>query len=129
MQVFINSLISNYLDPIQIEALKTDFINYKVFDITPNYFGKDVGYDHPNTPSVLLQECVMHLHLNFNEWKPSVQPFKRTSDTHLIYCQGAMDPDAYLLITILDPDAHDQIKKFSIWCEIGEIAEQFRMQY
>ncbi len=54
---------------------------------------------------------------------------KRTSDIHLIYCQGALNDDHYCLLAILAPDAHDQERNRNIMYKLGQGAEQYRMKY
>lgn len=110
-----------------LEALILDFEDYKRTGDVPRHFGRDVPYDHPSTPPTVRFEQVKHLHLvdGANPSLHTVQ-FRRTSDVHLVYCQGAMNDDCYLLITILTPDGHAKARDRNIMSNIGMIAEKFR---
>lgn len=111
----------------KLDALILDFEKYKSTGKVPRQFGRDVPYDHPNTPPTVRFEQVKHLHLldGSNHSLHAVQ-FHRTSDVHLVYCQGAMNDNCYLLITILTPDGHAQARNRNIMSNIGEIAARFR---
>jgi len=76
-------------------------------------------------------EEIQHIHLG-SEDKPfplSKIQFYQTSDHHLIYCQGVMDDNCYLLMTILSPDAHEQARSRDIMYKLGVMAEKFRQQF
>lgn len=94
-------------------------------------FGKDVLYDHPHTPRLILQEQVRHVHLEDpgKPWLPGLPSHKRTSDHHLIYCQGAIHEDHYCLLALLSPQAHEQAKSFDRMSKLGVLAERFRKSY
>ncbi|SFT39247.1 mRNA interferase YafO [Kosakonia arachidis] len=73
----------------------------------PDAFGRDAPYDDDRTCPLVKEDRVAHIHLaNGNAPFPEfLRQFKRTNDqAHLVYCRGAMDPDAYLLIIILKPE-------------------------
>ena len=55
--------------------------------------------------------------------------FYQTSDVHLVYCQGALNDNFYLLMTILSPDGHEQAKSRDIMFKLGVMAGRFRNQY
>jgi mRNA interferase YafO len=80
---------------------------------------------------IILTEAVQHIHLG-NEENPlainKIQ-FYQTSDIHLVYCQGALDENCYLLMTILSPDAHKQARTTEIMFKLGVMAERFRKQF
>ena len=130
IRVFKSRLIRNLLSTDELNDLVNDFVSYKSTGIVPDNFGRDVPYDHPNTLPIVKSEEVQHIHLG-NEDKPlplkKIQ-FHRTSDIHLIYCQGASSDD-YLLMTILAPDGHEQAKSRNIMYKLGQMAELFREQY
>ncbi|SFC76284.1 type II toxin-antitoxin system YafO family toxin [Pseudoalteromonas denitrificans] len=96
-----------------------------------SYLGRDVLYDHPNNLPIVLAEKVKHIHLG-SEDKPlplkAIQ-FYKTSDIHLVYCQGIMDDNCYLLMTILSPDGHEQAKSPDVMYKLGVMAEKFRNQF
>ena len=126
-----SSVIRKVLREEELNALVDDFKSYKLTGNTPDNFGRDVPYDHPNTLPIILAEEVQHIHLG-SEDKPlpikKIQ-FYRTSDIHLVYCQGALNVNCYLLMTILSPDGHEQAKSRDIMFQLGVMAEKFRSQY
>lgn len=110
------------------KRLVADFKRYKQEGVVPETFGRDVPYDHPHTLPSVLSEELQHLHL-----APADDPFPlrtlqfaRTSDTHLVYCQGAMDPNCYALISILSPDAHTQARRRDLMLNLAKSAALFR---
>jgi mRNA interferase YafO len=94
-------------------------------------FGRDERYDHLHTPPLVKSEEVAHIHLEDSgrPWPPGRDPYRNTSDAHLIYCRGAINEDCYLLMAILEPDAHEQAKQFGLMVKLGEMAENFRQQF
>lgn len=113
------------------KRLVADFIRYKQEGVVPETFGRDAPYDHPNTLPTVLAEDLRHLHLASVDKPFSLRTiqFSRTSDTHLVYCQGAMDPDCYALIAILSPDAHAQALQRDIMLNLAKSAAMFRNQH
>lgn len=113
------------------KKLVADFKRYKQEGVVPETFGRDVPYDHLNTPPSVRDEDLRHLHLASAD-KPfplrSIQ-FSRTSDTHLIYCPGILDPNCYALIAILTPDAHKQALQRDIMLKLAKTAELFRNEH
>jgi mRNA interferase YafO len=131
IRVFKSSVIRKVLTEEELNALVDDFKSYKLTGNTPDNFGRDVPYDHPDTLPIILAEEVQHIHLG-SEDKPlplkKVQ-FYKTSDIHLVYCQGASDENCYLLMTILAPDGHAQAKSRDIMFKLGVMAEKFRNKF
>ena len=131
IRVFKSGIIRQMLTTEELDALVGDFKSYKLTGNAPESFGRDVPYDHPNTLPIVLAEEIQHIHLG-SEDKPlplkKIQ-FYQTSDIHLIYCQGAIDDNCYLLMTILSPDAHEQAKSRNIMYKLGIMAEKFRNSF
>ena len=125
---FKSQIILRQLTSEQLEQLVTDFRTYKEAGLLPDTFGRDVKYDHPHTYPLVRAEDVAHIHLTDREhlWPIHYVQFKRTSDIHLVYCQGASNPEHYLLIAILTPDAHEQARQNNVMANIGKMAERFR---
>lgn len=131
IRVFKSSVIRNQLTKDELDQLTDDFKRYKATNISPENFGRDAPYDHPNTLAVLKAEQVQHIHLG-SEDKPL--PFNRiqfhqTSDVHLVYCQSFNVDDIYLLIAILSPNAHQQANNREVMFKLGVMAESFRNKY
>lgn len=131
IRIFKSKLITKQLTEEQLEQLINDFRQYKETGLLPDTFGRDVRYDHPNTYPLVKLEEVSHIHLTDGDhpWPIWIVQYKRTSDIHLVYCQGAISTDCYLLIAILSPDAHQQARNNSIMANIGRTAELFRQQH
>jgi len=131
IRVFKSSVIRQIMTDEELDALVDDFKSYKLTGNISEYFGRDVPYDHPYTLPVILAEEVQHIHLG-SEDKPfplkKIQ-FYQTSDVHLVYCQGALDENYYLLMTILSPDGHKQARSRDIMFKLGVMAEKFRHQF
>ncbi|WP_042145899.1 MULTISPECIES: type II toxin-antitoxin system YafO family toxin [unclassified Pseudoalteromonas] len=131
IRVFKSSVIRKVLTEEELNTLVDDFKSYKLTGNTPDNLGRDVPYDHPNTLPIILAEEVQHIQLG-SEDKPlplkKVQ-FYKTSDIHLVYCQGASDENCYLLMTILAPDGHAQAKSRDIMFKLGVMAEKFRNKF
>ena len=71
-------------------------------------FGRDAPY---HRPTCVADYSLRHIHLispkqyqsyQFN----NVRLYDRTSDKHLIYARSPIDDNHYLLIAIVDPQAH-----------------------
>jgi mRNA interferase YafO len=87
-----------------------------------------VPYDHPNTLSSVRQEEIAHLHLadDSRQWPMHRIQFNRTSDKHLVYCRGFHDQDDYLLMIILEPNAHELARDNNILYKLAQMAARFR---
>ena len=132
IRIYKSKIIREQFPDSDLQALITDFKRYKSGQSLPDLFGRDVLYDHSNTPPIIKTEEVRHLHLATPEtpWKSqkAVQ-FSKTSDTHLVYCQAGSDPNSYLLIAVLSPDAHEQAKQKQLMITMGMMAETFRNRF
>ncbi len=131
MRVFKSDMIRQLLTADELAQLEQDFRQYKETGLAPDTFGRDELFDHPHTLPLVKSEDLRHIHLASPEQPFPLQKlqFFRTSDNHLIYCQGFLQSDHYLLITILAPDAHEQERNNEIMYRLGKIAEAFRQQY
>ena len=132
IRVLTSRIIRAQLTPSELNTLVEDFRGYKAGGGLPDLLGRDVPYDHPHTLPIIKNEEVWHLHLADPEqpW-PTLQlmQLKKTSDIHLVYCQGGIDQSLYLLMTILSPNAHDQANNNTLMFQLGTMAENFRNRY
>lgn len=130
IRVFTSPALRETLTEVEREQLVKDFRAYVGGDFRPN-FGRDVVYDHANTPRKVLFHQVRHLHLfdPGQPWEHEAPPFRKTSDHHLVYCAGLVDESCYLLMAILSPNAHDKARNSAIMERLGLMAEQFRARY
>lgn len=131
MEIFKGTLLKQQLTEAELSALEIDFRHYKETGILPDTFGRDELFDHPHTPSLVRQEEVRHIHLQHPtiDWQLRTIQFNRTSDIHLIYCQGYFRTDHYLLIAILKPNAHVLERDSNVMRKLGIAAESFRQKY
>ncbi len=131
IRVFKSDVIGQQLGKSELEQLAADFKCYKETGIPATYFGRDVPYDHPHTLPSVRDERIMHLHLAEGEqhWTGRQTQYGRTSDHHLVYCQGFYKADHFLLMAILRPDAHAQACNNSIMSNLAIMAAKFRAQF
>jgi len=131
IRVFKSSVIQELLDPSDLANLERDFKKYKVEGMQPDTFGRDALYDHPHSLPSIRQEEVRHIHLQDerSDWNIRTIQYYRTSDTHLVYCRGAIFDDRFLLITLLKPDAHNQARNNDIMTAIAKQAKIFREKH
>lgn len=131
MRVFKTNLIKSQLSEPELEQLTRDFKQYKQTGIPADTFGRDALYDYPHTlPSVRHAE-LRHLHIIEVSCGsiPNSNQYYRTSDDHLVYCEGFFNSGDFLMISILSPNAHAQARKNSLMFKLAEMAEDFRNQY
>tara|TARA_Y100001951_G_C11267707_1_gene256699 strand:+ start:41 stop:436 length:396 start_codon:yes stop_codon:yes gene_type:complete len=130
IRVFTSKVLDEALTPAERTALIQDFKQYKT-GVLPALFRKDVPYDHPLNLDIIKQEQVRHIHLaeNGTGFPILTAQFKRTSDTHLVYCRGFTSENCYLLMAILKPNAHDLAKSNQLMYKLGLMAQAFRQQF
>jgi len=132
IRVFKSALIRQQLDQQELEDLVADFLSYKQDGILPDTFGRDAPYDDDRTYPLVKAEQVSHIHLADSQapFPRFIRQFKRTSNqAHLVYCQGVMDQNTYLLMIVLKPKAHQLARDNNNMHKIGVMAEAFRMKY
>lgn len=128
VKVSVHSDLNSYPD---IRSLALDFCAFKRGDYVPNYFGRDGDYRRPRE---CLEEEVWHLHLSEiippdHYWTRVKNIFNRTSNKHLVYCRGFFDPKHFFLITVLDPNAHEDARNIDRMRDIAYQAQEFRASY
>ncbi|WP_240224550.1 type II toxin-antitoxin system YafO family toxin [Rheinheimera hassiensis] len=130
IRVFISKVLNEALTVDERAALIADFKQYKAGTL-PALFGKDVPYDHAFNLGIIKQEQVRHIHLasNGTGFAVLLTQMKRTSDTHLVYCQGFSNEHCYLLMAILQPNAHHLAKSNQLMYQLGVMAQAFRQQF
>jgi mRNA interferase YafO len=132
IRVFKSKLIRDQISSQELADLEADFLWYKEKGVLPDTFGRDAPYDDDRTYPLIKTEQVAHIHLadGGTAFPKYLRQYQRTSDrAHLVYCQGAMDSDIYLLIIILKPGAHKKARDNNYMSKIGKMAEAFRMKY
>tara|TARA_R110000850_G_scaffold250405_1_gene375593 strand:- start:1443 stop:1841 length:399 start_codon:yes stop_codon:yes gene_type:complete len=129
--VFTSRIIGKSMPEGQLKDLVEDFRNYKSTGHRPENFGRDVAYDSDVTLRIVREEEVQHIHLKDadSNWPVRAMQFQMTSDCHLLYCQGAINDDHYLLIAVLEPEAHQLARDNNVMYRVGQVAEKFRAIY
>ena len=127
LRVFVGKAIRDSLTQTERDGLVADFKRYKSTGELPDTFGRDVPYDHAHTLPAVRAEELMHLHLAENEpWPLSTVQFYRTSDKHLVYCQGYTDHNCYALMAFLEPEAHSKAWDRDLMLRLAASAQAFR---
>jgi len=90
-------------------------------------FGKDVPYNRPPTASYW---GLRHVHIIsrscFMRHEQAGTPLrKRTSDKHLVYAIHPFDANHYLLLAILNPDAHDVVRNEAVIRTFMDMCKEF----
>ncbi|WP_407935444.1 type II toxin-antitoxin system YafO family toxin [Alkalimonas cellulosilytica] len=130
IRVFTSKILDEALSKDERLALIADFKKYKS-GVLPAWFGKDVLYDHPYNLDIIKLEQVKHIHLATHGvgFPLFIAQVKRTSDIHLVYCQGFSNKNCYLLMAILQPNAHALARSNQIMYKLGLMAEAFRQKF
>lgn len=126
VRVFTSQIIREGLPDSELQLLVSKFKIYKETGETQNYFGRDVSF---NRPEAIKTAGLMHVHLNDRKsWGVRLLQFDRTSDTHIVYCQGYFNPSCYLLITLLN-GAHAKYRDNLLMLSLADVASGFRDKY
>lgn len=120
IRVFVDpDYLAKHLPKSELDILVAAFKRFKTGERV-DIFGKDRYYDEPGTFDWLEEHKVRHVHLRASGSSDY------TSDVALVYCEGRLEEDCYLLIAILKPDAHKKAWKRNIMWPLAEIARIFR---
>lgn len=118
---------AKYSNTLDLAKLITDFKLYKSTGKLPASLVRDVPYSRPE--SAKFAE-LRHIHVNFQEnWNLKLVQYGRTSNSAIVYCQGRVSKDNYLIIALLENFAHERSKKITFMCDLAELAEGFRKNY
>jgi len=120
VRVFISTKLQNHPN---IKKLASDFKTYKSEQkshFNDFKFGKDCSY---NRPQSIVDAEVDHVHL------VPIHNQGNTSDRFLVYTRGFTDSDAFLIIAILEPNAHELSRNVLNMLHLADIAEKFRNQF
>ena len=126
IKVYTSSLIRETMNSDNLSGLVFEFKSYKETGDAPLIFGRDASYDRPDS---VKKADMHHIHLKGKEkWSLKIVQFRRLSNLHLVYCRGFMNPDAYLLITVIE-GAHEKARNINFMLDLAEIAEDFRSRF
>lgn len=123
IRVFTSQIVREGITDSELQLIVSKF---KESGDEQNYFGRDVSF---NRPEVVKSAGLMHVHLNDRKsWGIRLLQFDRTSDTHIVYCQGYFNPSCYLLVTLLK-GAHAKYRDNMLMLGLAEVAASFRDKY
>lgn len=126
IRVFTSQIIREGITDSELQLLVAKFKKYKESGDTQSYFGRDVSF---NRPESVKSAGLMHAHLNDGRpWGVRLLQFDRTSDTHIVYCQGYFNQNCYLLINLLK-GAHAKYRDNMLMLSLAEVAASFRDKY
>lgn len=120
IRVYISEHLQNYPN---IKNLAKDFKQYKTkqqTDFLSYKFGKDVSY---NRPQSAVQAELQHVHI------VPINHNGNTSDRCLVYTTGFTDDNAFLMLTMFEPNAHELSRNTIRMVKLADIAEIFRNQF
>lgn len=119
--------------PALQQSLIDDFEAYKATKKLPHYFGRDTNYERPADIAGL---GLMHIHLAMGGQKlvtpqgkdinQNTSQWDRTSNSALLYAQNIFDENAYSLIALFDPHAHQKARDYERMRLLASYANEFR---
>jgi mRNA interferase YafO len=130
-----DDLFKDVLDqyPKLEKNLLEDFRTYIASNrnLLPDYFGRDTSYTQPYEAFIA---CLMHIHiaippLVFPKNKPQYDrtcPGDPAKDAALVYVNGLLDEDHYVLIALLHPGAHSKARNEKVMKRLAAVAKDFR---
>lgn len=141
VRIFTAPRIRRELEDDRLSVLISEFRKYIKTGDPGQYFGRDYPYDRPD--SVRRADLWhMHVHPNFNSgqnvntatnhlktWRLNGFQRDKRSDTCLIYCQGQLSSNNYLLLAFLKENAHTFASRVTALGVLVEEAEKFRKSY
>jgi len=129
VRVFTCAEFRNNLDEATAQNIVKIFKEYKTTGIIPKNFGRDVAYDLVKS---IQATGLRHIHVRDStstHWNLRTVQFHKTSDTALVYCQGNLDKNTYLLIAFFE-NAHKIAREDMLYLmKLGDKAEEFRSKY
>lgn len=126
VRIFTSPIMREGIVDSELQLIVSKFKKYKETGNTQDYFGRDVSF---NRPEAVRSAGLMHAHLNDGKsWGVKLLQFDRTSDTHIVYCQGFFNTNCYLLITLLK-GAHAKYRDNMLMLSLAEVAASFRDRY
>jgi mRNA interferase YafO len=129
IRVFVSEEVKASSSQPVLKKIVDEFKLYKSGQGRPAHFGRDVPYDFPFS---VRESGLAHVHLKDStskNWHLKKVSFSKTSNTALIYCQGAVQKNCYFLISILE-NAHETYRVKPLYLEyLAERAEVFREKF
>lgn len=113
-----------------LKNLNTFAAEFKEYKLNGN-LSQNIGRDAPidDSPAARTSE-LQHMHLAEigSLFRIRQDQYHRTSDRILVYCQGIINPDVYILLVILEPNGHKRLRTSEIQ-GVADLAERLRKVY
>lgn len=114
--------------------LAQDFTAYIDSDrmCVPSYFGRDAPYTQPQSA---LDAHLSHIHIKLppGAFKQGVAQYYRTcdrgkpsEDAALVYVQGELEEDSFLILAFFCPDAHGAARNPPVMRYLAQLAKSWR---
>lgn len=129
VKVFLSASFKESCPEEKLSTLVEMFREYKKTGVPHAAFGRDTTYDFPST---VKQAGMSHIHVKDStskNWNLKRISYDRTSDTALIYCEGFIYRNYFLLLGFLENAHSAYIRKPQYLLDLAEIAEQFRTKF
>jgi mRNA interferase YafO len=139
---FHQATFAEYFEPIDkihpglSEKIASDFLSYieSRQTRTPIYFGRDAPYTQPQA-ALNAHLCHIHIKLPPGKFRQDraqyyrVCDFKKPhEDAALVYVQGELEEDHYLILAFFWPDAHEQARNNIVMRYLSHLAKDWRDQ-
>lgn len=127
MRVFDSPSLATVLTDKELTEMVSDFKHYKkAKKVALNLW----SWCSLPLASKAVNEELFHLHLaEGSEWNHRTIQYSRTSDFHLVYSRGFIDPNNYVLLAILKPNAHKLARNREVVELLADQAAVFRSRY
>ena len=126
VRIFTSAVIRKGLGQAELQDVVAKFKGYKESGDPKAFFGRDTTFDRPQS---VVSAGMKHVHLNEGRpWGVRVLQYGRTSDMHIVYCQGFNDSNCYLLITLLK-GAHAKYRDNLYMMGLSDVASGFRDKF
>lgn len=129
VRVFISTQFRDSCPEEKLSLLVDRFKEYKKTGRPHSSFGRDATYDFPFS---VKEAGMSHIHIKDHtskKWNLKRVVYDRTSNTALVYCEGYMHKNHFLLLGFLE-DAHESYKNNPQYLlGLAEIADNFRSKF
>lgn len=115
-----------------LQILVKNFREYKETGETKGIFGRDASYIRPSSAEFAK---LQHVHIRDQKVKASTwnnlrtASFYKVSNSAVVYVKGLRNNNKYLLLAVLNLNAHEMANNINFMCDLAEIAERFREQF
>jgi len=129
VKVYVSSEFKESIEKEKLDLLVSRFKEYKKTGIPHETFGRDTTYDFPDK---VKQTGMYHIHIKdktSKKWNLKRISFDKTSNTALVYCEGYLNSNCFLLLGLLE-NAHATYSRNPLYLlELSDIADRFREHF